>query len=123
MSKPPYPSRVDEVLARLMPPVEWRLGRIVGPVVGSWATEFLVFGIKQAWACLFGGLVLAAIIVTAVTYPPGAPLARYDALFLYAFGVQGLFLATHLERPREALVILVFHLAGTAMELFKTGAG
>ncbi len=26
--------------------------------------EFLVFGIKQAWACLFGGAMLALILAT-----------------------------------------------------------
>jgi uncharacterized membrane protein YoaT (DUF817 family) len=26
--------------------------------------EFLIFGFKQGWACLFGGLMLAAIIAS-----------------------------------------------------------
>jgi uncharacterized membrane protein YoaT (DUF817 family) len=29
-----------------------------GPVTGA-LFEFIAFGIKQAWACLFGGLMLA----------------------------------------------------------------
>ena len=28
----------------------------------GWAYEFLLFGLKQAWACLFGGLMLALIV-------------------------------------------------------------
>ena len=34
--------------------------------------EFLVFGLKQAWACLFGGLMLALIIGTHLVYPAGS---------------------------------------------------
>ena len=46
--------------------------------------EFLVFGLKQAWACLFGGAMLALIIGTRLWWPDEAPLARYDFLFLAA---------------------------------------
>src|ERR1700681_2862239 len=46
--------------------------------------EFIRFGLKQAWACLFGGALVALIIATSLWYPHGAPLARYDFLFLAA---------------------------------------
>ncbi|MEO0400319.1 MAG: DUF817 domain-containing protein [Pseudomonadota bacterium] len=92
------------------------------PVVAA-LSEFLVFGIKQAWACLFGGLLLAGIIVTGAYWPADAALTRYDALFLYAIAIQGMFLATKLERPREAVVILIFHAVGTGMEVFKAHMG
>ena len=81
--------------------------------------EFWIFGIKQAWACLFGGLLLGAMIVTALWYPFEA-LYRYDFLFIFAVGIQAVLLALRLETPREAVVILVFHLVATAMEIFKT---
>ncbi len=81
--------------------------------------ELWWFGIKQAWACLFGALLLAAILVTAFWYP-FTSLARYDFLFLYAIGIQVLLLSLRLESPREAVVILVFHVVATIMELFKT---
>ena len=32
--------------------------------------EFLRFGIKQAWACMFGGLLIGVIIATRLWYPP-----------------------------------------------------
>jgi hypothetical protein len=32
--------------------------------LNGWAYEFLLFGLKQAWACLFGGLMLALIVGT-----------------------------------------------------------
>ena len=85
--------------------------------------EFVVFGLKQAWACLYGGLLLGIMIASALWWPAEAPIARYDFLFLAALSVQVALLALRLETPREALVILVFHVVGTAMELFKTSAG
>lgn len=81
--------------------------------------EFIAFGLKQAYACIFGGALLAAILVTHFWYPSGG-LARYDFLFLYAIGVQLLLIATRLESWREAGVIVAFHLLATAMEVFKT---
>lgn len=89
----------------------------------AWAYEFLLFGFKQGWACLFGGLMLALLLATHLFYPAGAPLHRYDFLTLAAVAIQIAMLALRLESPREALVICAFHLIGTIMELFKTHAG
>ena len=89
----------------------------------GWAYEFLWFGLKQGWACLFGGLMLALLLATHLFYPAGAPLHRYDFLTLSAIVIQIAMLALRLESPREALVICAFHLIGTIMELFKTHAG
>ncbi len=50
--------------------------------------EFLVFGLKQAWACLFGGAMLFLIIATKYLPPDGLGLARYDFLFLAALAIQ-----------------------------------
>jgi uncharacterized membrane protein YoaT (DUF817 family) len=88
-----------------------------------WLAEFLIFGFKQGWACLFGGLMLAAIIASKVVWQPVWPLARYDALFLFAALTQAAMLAFRLETLDEAKVILLFHLVGTAMEVFKTAMG
>lgn len=119
----PTTSRVDELLASTLPPVEHALGQILPLWVSHALTEFLVFGIKQAWACLFGGLLLTGIIATTYLYPSDAALSRYDFLVLYAVALQALFLITRLERPSEAVVIIIFHIVGTAMEVFKTQAG
>src|SRR5690349_13667303 len=54
---------------------------------------FLVFGLKQAYACLFGGWLLGVIVVTAFWYPFHG-LYRYDFLFLAAVAFQLLLLAT-----------------------------
>ena len=85
--------------------------------------EFVRFGVKQAWACLFGAAMLTLLLGTHFWYPPGAALARYDFLTLAAIAIQVLMLATGLETREEAKVILLFHLAGTVMEVFKTAAG
>jgi len=87
--------------------------------------EFLVFGLKQAWACLFGGAMLALIILTRWFWPDGGAgfITRYDFLFLSALAIQLAMLVFKLEAWEEAKVILIFHVVGTAMEVFKTHAG
>ena len=85
--------------------------------------EFLAFGLKQAWACLFGGLFLSVVLASAFFWPKSASFARYDFLVLVAVAIQLAMLALKLEKPSEAIVILIFHIVGTGMELFKTRAG
>ncbi len=46
----------------------------------SWLYEFVLFGFKQGWACLFGALMLALLLGTHLWYPQQAALARYDFL-------------------------------------------
>lgn len=89
----------------------------------GWAYEFLLFGLKQAWACLFGGLMLALLLGTHLFWPADAPLARYDFLVIASVAIQVALLATRLERWDEAIVILIFHVVGTIMEIFKTAQG
>lgn len=84
--------------------------------------EFIYFGFKQAWACVFGGLLLFAIVFTGIWFPD-IGISRYDFLFLYAIGIQALLIIFKLESWRELCVILLFHLMATAMELFKTSDG
>lgn len=85
--------------------------------------ELLWFGVKQAWACLFGGLMVGMLLATWRWYPHDAALARYDLLTLAAVGIQLLLIGLRLETRREAGAIVCFHLVGTAMELFKTAVG
>lgn len=99
--------------------------------MGDWArarlpfavAELVMFVLKQGWACLFGGLLLAAILLTKAIWQPDWPVHRYDALFLFAIATQIIFLWRKLETWEEARVILLFHLTGTAMEWFKVHAG
>jgi uncharacterized membrane protein YoaT (DUF817 family) len=85
--------------------------------------EFFLFGFKQGWACLFGAINLSLLLLTKWYWPHHAWLARYDFLFLSALAVQVLLLVLRMETVREAKVILIFHIVGTVMELFKTSVG
>ena len=82
-----------------------------------------MFGLKQGWACLFGGIMLALLFGTSLVWPKHAPVARYDFLACAALIVQAAMLRFKLESWEEAKVILVFHIVGTAMEVFKTHVG
>lgn len=113
-------ARVEAMQARLEP---WaNRNRFNGALF-----EVFMFGLKQAWASLFGAAMLALLVSThflwPALWPRGAPIARYDFLVLAAVAIQILMLATRLEQWDEALVILVFHIVGTLMELFKTAHG
>jgi uncharacterized membrane protein YoaT (DUF817 family) len=86
-------------------------------------TEFVVFGLKQGWACVFGAALLAVLMAARLWYPDGAGLARNDFLTLAAVAIQVLMVVFKLETLRELRVIILFHLVGTVMELFKTDVG
>ncbi len=104
--------------------VEARIGRIASQRASTAALyEILRFGLKEAWACLFGGAMVALLVVTHLYWPPACVLARSDALFLGALAIQIAMLALRLETLDEAKVILAYHLIGTIMEVFKTDAG
>lgn len=98
---------------------------------GDWArtrlppalAEFLMFVLKQGWAALFGIMMLLAIIASRFIWSADWALARYDALFLFALGTQITFLWFRLETLEEAKVILLFHITGTVMEVFKLARG
>ena len=86
-------------------------------------TEFVVFGLKQGWACIFGAALLAVLLAAKLWYPDTAALARNDLLTLAAVVIQVLMVVFKLETLKELRVIVLFHLVGTVMELFKTDMG
>jgi uncharacterized membrane protein YoaT (DUF817 family) len=103
--------------------LEAQISRWIRPKLPAFAFEFLAFGLKQAWACLYAGVMLAMIIGTKFVWQPDWPIARYDFLTIAAVVLQLLLLELKLETPREALVILIYHVVGTIMEIFKTSMG
>ncbi|MEN0000729.1 MAG: DUF817 domain-containing protein [Pseudomonadota bacterium] len=115
--------RFTSVEARIDRAAHLVLDRLPANGIAGAAVEFLVFGIKQAWACIFGGLLLALMIGTRLYWPEAAPIHRSDFLFLAALSIQACLLLFKLETWDEAKVILAFHIVGTAMELFKTAVG
>jgi uncharacterized membrane protein YoaT (DUF817 family) len=122
---------VSESAARIWPPTAHFIAReqTLGAFIykrGALARagyEFLRFGVKQGWACLFGGLMVALLVLTHLFYPKGAALARYDFLVVAAAAIQLLMLALRFETKEEAKVIILFHIVGTGMEIFKTATG
>ncbi|WP_136050638.1 DUF817 family protein, partial [Microbacterium sp. K36] len=50
--------------------------------------EFVVFVLKQAWACVFGAALLVVIVAARLWYPDDAALARNDALTIAAVLIQ-----------------------------------
>lgn len=116
-------SRFTSVEARIDAAAHRVLDRLPAGGVSGAFVEFVVFGLKQGWACLFGGALLGLLIATRLFWPHDAVLARYDFLFLSALALQAALLAVKLEQPAEAVVIFLFHVVGTAMELFKTDVG
>lgn len=86
--------------------------------MSAFLKEFWIFGLKQAQACIFAGSFLALLMVAGRFDVPG--LVRADILFLGALAIQAAMLLTKRETVDEAKVILLFHLIGLALELYKT---
>ena len=119
----PIQTRFTSLEARIDAAAHRVLDRMPAHGLSGALIEFIVFGLKQAWACLFGGAMLALIIGTKLYWPAGLGLARYDFLFLAALAIQLAMLVFRLETLAEAKVILIFHVVGTIMEVFKTDVG
>ena len=103
--------------------IERRLGDWLRAWLPIAVTEFIMFGVKMGWASLFGGLLLLGLIASNMIWQANWPISRYDALVIYAVGLQIAFLVLRLETLSEAKVILLFHITGTAMEIFKLHMG
>ncbi|MDZ4684973.1 MAG: DUF817 domain-containing protein [Planctomycetaceae bacterium] len=80
--------------------------------------EFLIFGVKEARACIFAGTFLALLLLSRQL--PLGDLPRYDFLFLAAVLLQVVLLATRVKTLDEVLVLCAFHAVGMGLELFKT---
>ena len=98
--------------------VERMLSRVVGEKLAAGISEFLMFGLKEAAACVFAGSFLATLAISGHVSIPG--VARYDFLFLSAIAIQVVLIAVRLENWREVAVLSLFHLIGMGLELFKT---
>ncbi len=105
------------------PALERRLGDWARARLPPALADLVMFVLKQGWACLFGGLLLIAMIGTRAVWDADWPIHRYDALLAFALLVQVAFLRFGLETWAEARVILLFHLTGTVMEWFKIAQG
>ncbi|HWO07101.1 MAG TPA: DUF817 domain-containing protein [Candidatus Paceibacterota bacterium] len=84
----------------------------------SYLWEFFVFGTKEARACIFAGSFFVLLFLS--HHIPLFGLHRYDFLFLAALFLQIVLLLTKIETWDEVKTIFLFHVLGTALELFKT---
>lgn len=82
--------------------------------------EFIIFGFKQARACIFAGSFF--VLLFASNYIPLFGLNRYDFLFLSALVLQVILFLTKIETWDEIKTIFLFHIVGTILELYKTSA-
>lgn len=86
--------------------------------MGRYLHELWCFFLANLRASYFGVFLLAIFLLTEIITVPF--VSRYDFIFLAAVGFQMCALLFRLERPREFIVILLFHILATGMELFKT---
>lgn len=79
--------------------------------------EFLIFGLKQFCACVFAG---SFFVLLFLSHHISFGLFRYDFLFLAAVLLQIILVVLKIETKDEAKTILLFHVIGFALEVFKT---
>jgi uncharacterized membrane protein YoaT (DUF817 family) len=84
------------------------------------AHEFLVFGIKEARACIFAGSFFALLFLS--NHIPLFGLPRYDFLFLASVLIQIVLYVTKIETAEEVRHVFIFHIIGLCLELFKTSS-
>ena len=75
----------------------------------------------EAVCCVFPVMIFAALALS--RYLPAEPVARYDLLLLWCLLVQIVLLVTRYETLEEFKLILLFHVIGLALELFKVNVG
>lgn len=85
-----------------------------------WLVEFIAFGTKEALACSFAGSFLLILAISKYISIPG--IYRYDLLFYVAISIQIILITLRLENWREIAMLFLFHMLGTALELFKTSS-
>jgi Uncharacterized integral membrane protein len=83
--------------------------------------QLIRFGWNQALSCMFAVVIFAAMALTHFVELPFIP--RYDFLLLVCIMMQWILIRTKLETIDELKVIIVFHLIGLVLELYKVHIG
>lgn len=92
------------------------------PVLHRWVNVFLHLIRQQTAACFFALYILGALVLT--RYYPLPLLPRYDYMLLFAVFMQvAMVWVLKMETVDELKVICLFHVLGTAMEIFKVHMG
>ena len=84
---------------------------------GFYARELLMFGIQEARAALFPALFLFLLFIS---HYISFGLSRYDFLFAAAVAIQIIMVLFKLETLDEAKTIVLFHIIGLILEIYKT---
>lgn len=92
------------------------------PKPSAWAL-LLEFVRIQALCCLFAFLVVGLLALTDALPLRGWGLSRADLMLAGVLLVQAALLLSRFETVREALALLLFHLLGFALEVFKVAHG
>lgn len=79
------------------------------------------FFLKQLKSVLFGALILFGLALSKYLTLPW--LARYDWLLIYVIGIQILLLVTKFEYAFDLIAILIFHVMGMVLEIYKVSFG
>ena len=87
-------------------------------VIYDFLYEFVVFGIKEARACIFAGSFFALLFLS--SHIPLFGIARYDFLFIAAISIQIVLYLSGVETKDEVKTIFLFHFIGIVLELYKT---
>lgn len=87
----------------------------------SFIRGLLQFTYQQVLCCLFPGAIFLALIVTKYFSIPG--IARYDLLLFICILIQVLLLYFKLETVDELKVIMLFHIIGLVLEIYKVNIG
>lgn len=82
--------------------------------------ELVVFGLKEARACIFAGSFF--VLLFASNHIPLFGIARYDFLFVSAVLIQIVLYITGIETLDEVRTIFLFHIIGLVLEAFKTNS-
>lgn len=83
--------------------------------------QLVCFGIQQALSCAFPVVIFAALALTRIMPLPILP--RYDWLLIICLLMQWWMVRSGLETRDELKVIMLFHLIGLALEIFKVHMG
>lgn len=87
----------------------------------SFIKGLLQFTYQQIVCCLFPGAIFLALILTKYISVPG--IARYDLLLVICILIQLFLLYFKLETFDELKVIMLFHIIGLALEIYKVNIG
>ncbi len=84
--------------------------------------QFIRFGYLQAMSCIFPAAIFASLGVSKLL-PISSFVPRYDFILLVSLLVQVILYFSGLETKDEIKVIMMFHVLGLGLEIFKVHMG